>query len=289
MLKDKFGREIYYLRVSVTDRCNLRCRYCMPEDGIDLNEHDEMLRIEELQHLVKLFVDEGITSVRVTGGEPLVRKGIVDFMRSLAAMPLKDISMTTNAVLLPEMAADLKKAGLNRINISLDSLNPDRFHWITRCGHLSQVLDGIDAALAAKLDPVKINAVVTRGLNDDEVWALAQMAKDRPLHVRFIELMPVGKDGIWSKDSYVSSAETKARIESQGGALLPATNVKGCGPAEIYHYEGWKGSVGFIHAVSAHFCQRCNRLRLTADGKLYPCLHSELSVDIKTPAASRRF
>jgi cyclic pyranopterin phosphate synthase len=283
MLKDKFGREIYYLRVSVTDRCNLRCRYCMPEEGIDLNNHEDILRIEELKYLVGLFVDEGISSVRVTGGEPLVRKGIVDFMGSLAAMPLKDISMTTNGVLLPEMAADLKKVGLNRINISLDSLNPDRFHWITRCGHLGQVLEGIDAALAAKLDPVKINAVVTRGLNDDEVWPLAQMAKDRPLHVRFIELMPVGNEGIWSKDSYVSSAETKAKIEQMGGPLLPAHDIKGCGPAEIYHYDGWKGSIGFIHAVSAHFCQRCNRLRLTADGKLFPCLHSELAVDIKTP------
>jgi len=283
MLKDKFGREIYYLRVSITDRCNLRCRYCMPEEGVELAKHEEMLRTEEFQRLIRLFVGEGIKSVRVTGGEPLVRNDIVEFTRELAALPLKDLSMTTNGILLPKLAKDLKAAGLNRINISLDSLNPDRFHWITRRGHLSQVLEGIDAALEVGLDPVKINAVVTRGLNDDEVWDLAQLAKDRPLHVRFIELMPVGSEGTWGKQNYVSSAETKGIIEKEGGILVPANNVKGCGPAEIFAYDGWKGSIGFIHAVSAHFCARCNRLRLTGDGKLFPCLHSNLAVDIRTP------
>ncbi len=282
MLIDKFGRHIYYLRVSITDKCNLRCRYCMPEEGIELKPHDHMLRIEEMERIIRLFVQEGVTSVRVTGGEPLVHKGILPFINALSGMGLKDLSMTTNGVLLDRFAKPLKENGMDRLNISLDTLDEERFRWVTRGGDVKQVLKGIDATLQAGLDPVKINMVVTKGFNDQEVWKMAQLAKDLPLHVRLIELMPIGGDDIWNKDNYVSTADSKALIEAHGGKLIPK-KVRGCGPAEVYTLAGWQGTVGFIHAVSAHFCDTCNRVRLTADGHIYPCLHSNISTNILEP------
>ena len=285
MLMDQFGREIYYLRVSITDKCNLRCRYCMPEEGIVLRSHDEMLRTEEMERIIRLFVQEGIRSVRITGGEPLVYKGIIPFVQALNRMNLKDLSMTTNGILLPKYAQELKAAGLNRINISLDTLDPERFRWITRGGNVEEVFAGIEAALQAGLDPVKVNVVVSKGINQAEVWEIAQLAKERPLHLRFIELMPIGDDSLWNRENYVSSEETKRLIENAGGQLLPK-KVPGCGPAEVYTLPHWQGTVGFIHAISSHFCDTCNRLRLTSDGSIYPCLHSDISINLLEPIRS---
>lgn len=282
MLIDNWGRKIDYLRVSITDKCNLRCRYCMPEEGICHLSHENVLRVEEMSRIVGIVAKEGINRIRITGGEPLVHKGILSFIASLHDMGLTDLSITTNGILLADMAKSLKQTGIDRVNISLDTLDPERFRWITRGGDVASVLRGVEAALAQDLTPVKLNMVVVKGLNDHEVVALSEMAKDKPLHIRFIELMPVGADGLWSKENFVSSAHTMAQIAAAGYKLVPAS-VLGAGPAEVYTVEGWRGTLGFIHAISGHFCANCNRLRLTADGKIYPCLHSNRSVDIITP------
>ena len=282
MLVDNWGRKINYLRVSITDKCNFRCRYCMPEEGIAHLGHENMLRIEEMSRIIGIFAKEGVDRIRITGGEPLVHKGIISLIASLKDMGINDLSLTTNGVMLTKLAKELKESGVDRVNISLDSLDSERFSWITRGGDLQDVLNGIEAALAAHLDPVKINMVVVKGLNDNEVVALSEMAINKPLHIRFIELMPVGKDGIWSKENFVPTADTMAKIEAAGYHLMP-WKVRGNGPAEVYTVKDWQGTVGFIHAVSSHFCSQCNRLRLASDGKLYPCLHSDISVDIITP------
>lgn len=286
-MKDSHGRVIDYLRVSLTDRCNFRCIYCMPEEGVHQMSHDEILRIEEVVRAVKVAADMGIRSVRLTGGEPLVRLGVVDLVRDIAAIPgIENVSMTTNGVLLPRMAKDLKAAGLSRVNISLDTLDADQFKAITRRGELQQTLDGIEAALAAGFDPVKINAVAVRSLNQDYL-AFAKLSIDRPLHVRFIEYMPVGEssgtDGCgWGKQDVVSCEELYETINERARAqglpgLAPAGDGRpiGWGPARYYAFPGALGTVGFISPVSRHFCGECNRLRLTADGKLRPCLFSD--------------
>ncbi|MDD4753194.1 MAG: GTP 3',8-cyclase MoaA [Desulfitobacteriaceae bacterium] len=273
MLTDRFHRKIEYLRISVTDKCNLRCRYCMPEEGVDIKSHEQLLRWEEIYRMVQAFTKEGISKVRITGGEPLVRKGLLNFIERLNNIGLQDISITSNGILLSRMAADLKQAGINRINISLDSLNKERYAWITRGGDVNKVLKGIEAAFQAGLEPVKLNTVVVRGFNHDEVVDLALLSKDMPLHVRFIELMPVGTDSIWGKDSFVSTAETIDRLR-EVGELKPA-RVNGNGPAQVWQLPGCQGTVGFISAISNHFCAKCNRIRLTADGRIYPCLHSD--------------
>jgi len=281
MLLDRQQRKIEYLRISVTDKCNLRCRYCMPEEGVDLKTHQQLLRWEEIHRMVKAFADLGVNKVRITGGEPLVRKGLTDFIAGLAQLGLEEISITTNGLLLEEMAADLKQAGISRVNVSLDSLDPDRFRWITRGGDVTRVLGGMDAALAAGLVPLKVNTVVVRGFNDDEVVNLASLARDKAIHVRFIELMPVGLGSIWGPESFVSTAETMDKLKAIGD-LQPA-EVTGNGPAQVWRLPGFLGTVGFISAISQHFCARCNRIRLTADGRLYPCLHSDEYVDCFTP------
>ena len=254
-MKDGHGRTIDYLRISLTDRCNYRCIYCMPEEGVQSMCHTDILRIEEIAHVVRVFSNLGIKSVRLTGGEPLVRKGVVDLVRDINDMPgIKNISLTTNGVLLPRMADQLRQAGLSRVNISLDTLDAEQFHAITRRGYLQEALDGIDAALAAGFNPVKINAVAVRQLHQDYL-AFAKLSIDRPLHVRFIEYMPVG--------------------ESSGA------NGCGWGPARYFEFPGAKGTVGFISPMSRHFCGECNRMRLTADGKLRPCLFSDREYDIR--------
>lgn len=281
---DAYERPIQYLRVSVTDRCNLRCVYCMPEEGVPHLAHQEVLRNEEIVRIVRIAVDLGFHHIRLTGGEPLVRKGIVDLVADLARIPgLDDLSMTTNGILLREYAAALARAGLRRVNISLDTLRPERFRQITRWGNLEDVLAGREAALAAGLRPVKINMVVVRGLNDDEVVDMARLTLEPDWHVRFIEVMPLGAGVHWTGNGVVPSAEIRARIEAVLGPLTPVYGEIGIGPARYYQLPGAKGTLGFISAVTEHFCRFCNRLRLTSDGRLLPCLLSNATIDLRTP------
>lgn len=281
---DAYDRPIQYLRVSVTDRCNLRCVYCMPEEGVAKLSRQDVLRNEEIVRIVRIAVETGFAHIRLTGGEPLVRKGIVDLVAELARIPgLDDLSMTTNGILLRQYAAPLARAGLRRINISLDTLRPERFRQITRWGNLEDVLAGREAALAAGLRPVKINMVVIRGLNDDEVVDMARMTLQPDWHIRFIEVMPVGAGVYWSGDGVVSSMEIRARIEEALGPLTPIPAEAGIGPARYYRLPGAAGTVGFISAITEHFCRFCNRLRLTSDGRLLPCLLSNATIDLRTP------
>jgi len=245
----------------------------MPETGVKIKSHDRILRWEELFRMVQAFRDEGVDRVRITGGEPLVRKGLLSFIRDIKSLGLKEISITTNGLLLPEMAKELKEAGISRINISLDSLDKEKYAWITRGGDIKRVFQGIEAAFQAGLEPVKLNVVVVKGFNDDEVVDLALLSKDRPLHVRFIELMPVGEGNIWGEESFVSTAETMKQLKKLG-PLVPVKLI-GNGPADKWQIKGFQGTVGFISAISQHICSGCNRVRLTADGRIYPCLHGE--------------
>ncbi len=292
-MKDSYGRVIDYLRISLTDRCNFRCIYCMPEEGVKQMKHEDILRIEEIAQAVRVAASMGVRSIRLTGGEPLVRLGVVDLVRSIANTPgIENISLTTNGVLLPRMANDLKAAGLSRVNISLDTLDAAQFRQITRCGELQQTLGGIEAALEAGLDPVKINAVAVRSLNQDYL-AFARLSVDRPLHVRFIEYMPVGESSGangcgWGKQDVISCEELFDIINERARAAgMPelvsadANRPLGWGPARYYEFPGAKGTVGFISPVSRHFCGECNRLRLTADGKLRPCLFSDKEYDLR--------
>ena len=330
---DTFGRTIDYLRISLTDRCNLRCVYCMPEEGVTTLDHEAILRLEEVEEAVRIAAQNGIKHLRLTGGEPLVRKGIVDLIRRLKQIEgIENIALTTNGILLPSLAKELKEAGLDRVNISLDSLDAIQYHTITRRGNLEDVLAGIDAALDYGFNPVKINVVAIRHLQQDFA-AFARMTLDKPLHVRFIEFMPIGTieselppaipvppkkpenkklgsssnpsahikektSGIpWSSDDVISADEIRKSINEsltkQGfGELIPLGTATGnslenespvgWGPATYFKIKGAQGTVGFISAMSNHFCASCNRLRLTADGKLRPCLFSDNELDIRT-------
>jgi GTP 3',8-cyclase len=285
-ISDSFQRPINYMRVSVTDRCNLRCVYCMPENGVPWLPHSNILSYEELLAIIKAGAELGITRVRITGGEPMVRAGIVEFVRMIAAIPeIKDLSMTTNGIYLAKNALDLKKAGLNRVNVSLDTLKPEKFKKICRGTdkntEITQVLEGIEAAKAIGLNPVKINMVVMSGVNDDEIVDFAKKTIDEDWNVRFIELMPyTGQDG--RVPSGLSAREIKSRLDPLG-KMAPTKSEIGNGPAKYYRFPGAKGTVGFITAISEHFCVSCNRLRLTADGKLRPCLMSETMIDLREP------
>lgn len=292
-MKDGFNRTIDYLRISLTDRCNFRCVYCMPEAGVTQMSHEEILRIEEIVHVVRVAASMGISRVRLTGGEPLVRLGIVSLIQQIAETPgITDISLTTNGVLLPKMALDLKAAGLARVNISLDTLNAAQFKEITRTGELSQTLAGIDAALAAGFDPVKVNAVAVRSLHQNYL-DFARLSVEKPLHVRFIEYMPVGKSaGVngcgWGKADVITCEELLETINEQAKeqglpTLVLAEDARpfGAGPARYYKFPNAQGTVGFISPMSHLFCGQCNRLRLTANGKLRPCLFSDKEYDIK--------
>ncbi len=281
---DNFNRPISYLRVSVTDRCNLRCVYCMPSQGIPWRPHDEILRYEEIETVVRAAAELGINKVRLTGGEPLVRQGIVNLVAMLSRIPgVDDLAMTTNGTLLARYAEELKAAGLKRVNVSLDTLRPERFRTITRLGELSDTIEGIAAAKEAGLLPVKINTVVIRGLNDDEVVDFARLTRAADWHVRFIEVMPLGNNADWAGNGYVSMSEVRERIERKLGELIPAKPGIGGGPARYYRLPGAQGTIGFITPISEHFCYQCNRLRLTADGKLRPCLLSDYEIDLRTP------
>lgn len=275
-LNDHLGRKIDYLRISITDRCNLRCRYCMPADGVENKAHQDILSYEEILKIVKKGIEMGIRKVRITGGEPLVRLGIEDFIKSLKKLDLDDISMTSNAVLLSKNAKKLKEAGLDRINISLDTLDSKKFKKITRRDNLSQVLRGIRAALKVELNPVKLNVVVMKGINDDELFDFVELSRNKKLSVRFIEYMPLGGEA--EAEKFISSREIKDLIQ-QKFELLPAVS-NGNGPANYFKIEGAVGTIGFISALSEHFCSSCNRLRLTADGKFKPCLAGNQEVKI---------
>ena len=280
-LRDSLVRPIEYLRISVTDRCNLRCRYCMPPDGVPRRSHDDILRYEEIVRAVRAIVPLGLTRVRLTGGEPLVRPGLPTLVRMLGAVKgLRDIALTTNGQLLAERARELRDAGLRRINISLDTLQPERYREITLGGEIDRVFAGIAAAREAGLSPIKINAVLIRGMNDDEVVDFAQLTLGEPYDVRFIEFMPMGDVGLWSPEAVVPEEETRAAVEALGPlepAPTPATSRGG----EAWRLPGAKGTIAFISPVSRPFCSSCNRLRLTADGKLRPCLLADHSVDLR--------
>ncbi len=282
-LSDSFQRPINYLRISVTDRCNLRCRYCMPTGGIELLSHRDILTYEEIYTIIRAAAESGITKVRITGGEPLVRLGLPDLIRMIKDIDtIDDISLTTNGVLLGGYAAQLKQAGLGRVNVSLDTLKEDRFKVITGSSYsLGDVLEGIEAAKAVGLTPIKLNMVVMAGVNDDELVDFAQKTIIEGWHVRFIELMPF--EGMSTKASqFISASEMRKRLEVLG-ELEPSTPEVGNGPAKYFRLPEAGGTIGFITPVSEHFCFDCNRLRLTADGKLRPCLMADGEIDLKEP------
>ncbi|MDA8125790.1 MAG: GTP 3',8-cyclase MoaA [Deltaproteobacteria bacterium] len=283
---DQYDRNINYLRVSVTDRCNLRCTYCMPKEGIAWIGHEAILSYEEIGRIIRIAADEGITKVRITGGEPLVRKGVVEFIASLQGIrSLNDISLTTNGILLESCAERLYAAGIHRINISLDSLKADKYREITRGGELESVLAGIRKAETTGFSPIKINIVAIKGINDDEILDFARLSLAHPYQIRFIELMPLGKASSENDGRYLANSVVKERIAALG-ALEPVdgrANNASDGPARIFRLSGGAGEIGFISPVSRHFCQSCNRLRLTADGHLRACLLSDEERDLKTP------
>jgi cyclic pyranopterin phosphate synthase len=284
-LTDTFGRRIRYVRVSVTDRCNLRCVYCMP-NGMDWLPREEVLSYEEILRLVTVFVSLGVTKVRLTGGEPLVRSGVPDLVRSIAALSgIGDLSLSTNGILLAGVAADLKRAGLQRVNVSVDSLDPVKFREITKGGDLQKVMEGIDAAIGAGLRPVKINVVATRGVNDVEAEEFARLTIDRDVVVRFIEIMPLGDSAEFQDRNYVSAEELLERI-ARVGKLTPCDDVTGSGPARYYRLEGARGAIGMITPMSHTFCEQCNRVRLTSIGHLRLCLFGDQEIDLRTPLRS---
>jgi cyclic pyranopterin phosphate synthase len=285
-LVDRFGRQITYLRISVTDRCNLRCVYCLPEKGIQWQPRENQLSAGEIARVAEAAALGGVKRVRLTGGEPLVRPDIVEIVARLASIPgIDEVSLTTNGMLLAKYAQLLADAGLKRVNISLDTLDADKFKRITRGGSIDRVWDGIAAAEAAGLTPLKLNTVVVNGLNADEIPALARLTIENPWHVRFIELMPVGNAQDWgagfplSPSRYISVHEMQARLSHLG--LEPASTPTGNGPARTFRIPGALGTLGFISPLGEHFCQNCNRLRLTADGSLRPCLLLDGEINLR--------
>ncbi|MBI4320333.1 MAG: GTP 3',8-cyclase MoaA [Chloroflexi bacterium] len=305
-MRDGFNRPISYLRLSVTDRCNFRCFYCMPPEGVPWRQPAEILTYEEATLVVRAATELGVKKVRLTGGEPLVRSGIVEFVRMLAEIPgIDDLALTTNGLLLEAKAKALKEAGLRRVNVSLDTLRPDRFKSITGVDAFSKVVAGIDAAYAVGLTPVKVNVVAMRGVNDDELLDFAALTMEKEWNIRFIELMPLGQTDAGKNGAYLSVSEMRDII-SRLGALEPAPprghgngayheDFKGehvtdgentvvvDGPARYFRLPGAPGTIGFISPVSEHFCFNCNRLRLTADGRLRPCLLWDKEIDLRTP------
>jgi GTP 3',8-cyclase len=285
------GQMIDYLRLSVTDRCNFRCVYCMPPEGVPFKPHGDILSYEDMVFFVKAAAELGITKVRITGGEPLVRKGLPDLVLQLRALPeIRDISLTTNGVLLPRYAEQLKANGLNRVNISVDSLDPERYRALTRGGSLEAALAGVDAALRTGLDPVKLNVVMMPELLG-ELEAFVEITREKPLHVRFIEWMPVGGCSPRAVGEALTKDRLMAEFQKMGadgvGELMPVASPGGWGPARYYRFPGHRGTIGFIGSMSDHFCAECNRLRLTADGKLKNCLFSSHEVDAKAAMQAR--
>ena len=285
------GQTVDYLRLSVTDRCNFRCVYCMPPEGVQSIPHEQVLSYEDMAFFVKAAVEVGISKVRITGGEPLVRKGLPSLVAMIRAIPeIHDISLTTNGVLLPRFAEELKAAGLNRVNISLDSLDPQRYRELTRGGLLSEAVAGVEAALRFGLCPVKLNVVMMPDLLP-ELPDFVAMTRELPLHVRFIEWMPVGGCGPRSTSDSLTKDQVMAALQKLGregsGELMTDASPMGWGPARYYRFPGHAGTVGFIGSVSGHFCSECNRLRLTSDGRLKNCLFSSEEIDVKDAVQAR--
>lgn len=275
-MKDSYGRVIDYLRLSVTDKCNLRCIYCMPEEGVKKVEHIDMLTSEEILMACEVAVSLGIRKIRVTGGEPLVRKGILDILRSIRKINgLNELCITTNGTLLKEYAKDLKDIGVDRINISLDTLDSEKYKYITRIGNLNDAKAGIEEVLNLGFKKIKINTVLIGGFNDDEIEKLVNMTYDNNVDVRFIELMPMTQVDVFDKLAYIKGEEVLKRFKDY--EKIDSNR----GVARLYHLKGAKGNFGIITPVSNHFCKECSRLRLTFDGKLKPCLHSSEEISIK--------
>ncbi len=275
-MKDAYGREINYLRLSVTDRCNLRCLYCMPEDGICKKDMSEILTEDEMILAVEAAASLGITKLRITGGEPLVKRNIVSICRRAAAVEgIREVCLTTNGVLLPQFAKSLKEAGVRRLNLSLDTLVPEKYTHITRIGQLEQFQAGLEAAFAAGFEKVKINAVLIGGFNDDEIPMLAELTRQYPVDMRFIEMMPMYDSGDFDQTAFIPY--TKVLDALPDASPVPQDG----GVARLYRLPGALGNIGLISPVSAHFCGECNRLRLTADGKIKPCLHSSQEYSLK--------
>lgn len=277
-MKDSFGREINYLRISVTDLCNLRCRYCMPQEGIPKLPHENVLSVEEIETLAKAFVNLGINKIRLTGGEPLVRRGILDIVERIGKLEgIKDFAITTNGVLLKNLAQELKNRGLKRVNISLDTLKEEKYKYITRIGNIKDVLEGIEAAKKVGLTPIKINTVLVRGFNDDEIEDLARLTEREEIDVRFIELMPIGEALKNESIKYISNQIVLEKLPE----LIPLEKKDPSSPAVYYKLPDAKGRIGLINPISCKFCKYCNRVRLTAQGKMKLCLHSDEEVDLK--------
>jgi cyclic pyranopterin phosphate synthase len=289
-LTDSQGRSVKYMRVSVTDRCNLRCRYCVPSVRFTPLTYSDIITYEEIERLARILAARGVSSIRITGGEPLVRRHLDRLVHSLSQVPgISDISLTTNGLLLEEAAPSLKKAGLSRVNVSLDSLREDRFTWITnplsKCGNGNPgaILRGLEASRQAGLEPVKINVVLIRGFNDDELEHFVDLTRDHHYEVRFIEFMPLGPEGFWGCEKIVSAAEAIDRLKVTHGSLIPLEKTGKSGPAVRYRIPGYTGIVGFITPISQSFCVHCNRIRITADGKLRTCLFSDNETDLLIP------
>ena len=282
MITDLFGRTLDYLRVSVTDKCNLRCAYCMPAEGVSLVPRRAVLTFEEIERIVKIFAGLGVRKVRVTGGEPLVRRGIVDLVgRIVRTRGIESVPMTTNGLLLAQFAGVLKEAGLSRLNVSLDTLRADRFAEITGSAGLPGVLEGLRAARDAGFRRLKINAVLIRGFNDDELFDFADLADAWDFDVRFIEYMPFGGTS-WDRGKFMPASEAVARLKGKFD-IEPLEKRAPSDPAYAFRIPGRRGTIGFIASVSESFCQSCTRLRLTAEGKLIPCLHADVSLDLREP------
>ncbi len=283
---DSFGRRINYLRVSLTDRCNFRCVYCMPEHGAHFAPREELLKDDELLRVIEAAAAAGFEKIRLTGGEPTIRRNLVELVAGIAATPgIREISMTTNALRLKDQAEALKAAGLTRVNISIDSLDADKFRSMTRGGDLRRVWAGIEEAERVGFTPLKLNTVVVRGLNDDEVCDLARLTVERPWQLRFIEMMPLAGVGNLADTSVVASAEIIRRLEGEFGAL-EFVGWFGSDPARTYRLPGAQGTLGFISSVTEPFCATCNRMRLTADGKLHLCLLRDNELDLRAALRS---
>lgn len=273
---DNYGRDINYIRISVTELCNLRCRYCMPEEGIEKRAHDEMLSAEETTAAAKAAVALGIKKIRITGGEPLVKRGIVKLCREIAEIDgVEELCMTTNGTLLRKFAPELRKAGVDRLNISIDTLNPEKFRYITRIGELQDALDGIEAAFEAGFENIKLNVVLMGGFNDDEIADFVALTKEKPIEVRFIELMPIGGGIEFDKAGFISCETVLEKVPE----LTALDEISGV--ASLYSLPDAKGRVGLIRPISCEFCSGCNKIRLMADGMLKPCLHLDGEISIK--------
>jgi GTP 3',8-cyclase len=285
---DDNNRIINYLRISITDRCNLRCIYCLDDEDFDYKPHEDILTYEEVLDLARLFIQRGIRKIRITGGEPLVRKDFLSFIERLNRIRgLEEIALTTNGVLLERYASNLKECGVHRLNVSMDTLKRERYLHITRRDYFEQVWRGVREAERLGFYPIKLNVVAIRGLNDDEVTDFARLALEKPYHIRFIEYMPVGQTSRWSSDQFISVGELRTLVE-KSVSLEPVQSGPTDGPADRFKLRDGAGEIGFIGAISHHFCATCNRLRLTAEGRVRSCLFSDEEVDLKIPLRQGR-